>query len=131
MELESRLNSGASWFYWIAVLSFLNSVIVLSGNDWYFVVGLGITQIIDVVIGSRTALIFDTIVATVLITFGILAKNRNNWSFVAGMILYGLDAVLLLSFNNYLSFCFHMFALLGIYEGLKASIKLGEYEKVI
>lgn len=46
-----------------------------------------------------------------------------------GMILYGLDTMLLLAFSDYLSFDFHIFALFGIYGGLKASIKLGEYEK--
>lgn len=51
LELETRLNSGAGWFYWIAGLSLLNSIIMLSGSDLYFVIGLGITQIIDVFIG--------------------------------------------------------------------------------
>jgi hypothetical protein len=128
LELESRLNLGAGWFYWIAVLSLLNSFIMLSGSDWYFVIGLGITQIIDAVIGSRTAFLFDMIVASLLIMFGYMAKNRNNWSFAVGMVLYGLDGILVLALSDYLSFGFHIFVLLGIYGGLKASIKLGEYE---
>jgi hypothetical protein len=131
LELESRLNSGAGWFYWIAGLSLLNSIIMLSGSDWYFVIGLGITQVIDAVIGSGTALIFDMIVVSLLVVFGTLAKNRNNWIFIVGMILYGLDGILVLVFSDYLSFGFHIFALFGIYGGLKASIKLGEYEQFV
>ena len=44
---EALLKSGASWFYWIAGLSLINSFIALSGSDYGFILGLGITRIID------------------------------------------------------------------------------------
>jgi len=44
-ELHGRALSGANWFFWIAALSIVNSVIFLSGADLAFVVGLGVTQI--------------------------------------------------------------------------------------
>lgn len=131
LELESKLKSGTSWFYWIAGLSLINSVIMLSGNDWYFVIGLGITQLIDAVIGSGSALIIDAVVAGVLIYFGRMAKDGKNWAFIVGMVLYGLDAVLLLVFSDYLSFVFHILALFGIYGGLQASLKLEKYEQLV
>src|SRR5688572_28411552 len=46
-HLEMRLKSGASWFYWIAGLSIINSIAALSGAGWGFIVGLGVTQIVD------------------------------------------------------------------------------------
>lgn len=50
MELDldrkmKRIRKGASWFYWIALLSFINSVIMFSGGNTTIVFGLGITQI--------------------------------------------------------------------------------------
>lgn len=124
MELEGRLNSGADWFIWIAVLSLINSIVMLSGNEWGFLIGLGITQIIDAVVGSGAAFILDVIVACVFIAFGIYAKKRYNGVFIAGMILYGLDGLLFLSVSEYLSFGFHIFALFGIYGGLSASMQM-------
>ena len=43
----AQLKSGASWFYWIAGLSLINSISAASGSSWRFIVGLGITQIFD------------------------------------------------------------------------------------
>ena len=48
-QLETQHASGANWFYWIAGLSVINSVIILAGGGWGFVVGLGITQFIDAI----------------------------------------------------------------------------------
>ena len=124
MEIESRLNSGAGWFFWIAGLSLINSIIVLLGSDWYFVIGLAYTQIIDEIIGSGISFFFDLIVAGIFVFFGIFAKKRNIWSFVVGMILYGLDGLVFLLVGEYLSFGFHIFALYFIYGGLNASRQL-------
>ncbi len=46
-QFEAQLKSGASWFYWIAGLSAVNTISALSGSNWRFMFGLGITQIID------------------------------------------------------------------------------------
>src|ERR1044071_6443875 len=42
--LEKQLKGGGSWFYWIAGLSLVNSVLALSGSETRFILGLGITQ---------------------------------------------------------------------------------------
>ena len=44
-QLHARGTSGAGWFFWIAALSLINSIILLSGGDRHFVVGLGVTSI--------------------------------------------------------------------------------------
>lgn len=127
-KLEEQLNSGANWFYWIAVLSLVNSVIILSGSDRYFIIGLATTLMTDLVINSWFALVFDVIVAGVLIAFGIFAKKGKSGIFVVGMTLYGLDAMLYIAFDDYLSFAFHLLALYGIYRGLNASMKLKKFD---
>src|SRR5881394_752088 len=35
----SHLKSGASWFYWIAALSLINSISAASGSSWRFIIG--------------------------------------------------------------------------------------------
>lgn len=134
IKIESQLNSGADWFFWIAGLSLINSIIILSGSDWGFIIGLGTTQIIDGIaiydgtIDKSFAFILDVIVASVFIVFGIFARKRNNWSFITGMILYGLDGLLFFIVNDYLGIGFHIFALYCIYGGLKANGQLSKME---
>ena len=41
------IKRSAGWFDWIAALSVVNSVISLFNGNWTFVLGLGITQVID------------------------------------------------------------------------------------
>ena len=49
MMTESRLKKGAGWFFWIAGLSILNSIIGLTGGGVNFILGLGLSQIIDAI----------------------------------------------------------------------------------
>ncbi|MCK4829211.1 hypothetical protein KA005_76515, partial [bacterium] len=47
VKFEKQLKSGANWFFWIAGLSLVNTIVFLFDGSIYFVVGLGITQIVD------------------------------------------------------------------------------------
>jgi hypothetical protein len=47
-KLEGEMRRGINWFFWIAALSLVNFVILRFGSDRSFVIGLGITQLIDV-----------------------------------------------------------------------------------
>src|SRR5687768_15737378 len=47
--MEHNGRSGANWFYWVAGLSLVNSAIQHGGGDTYFVVGLGMTLVVDVI----------------------------------------------------------------------------------
>src|SRR5947207_443451 len=51
-ELFSRGNNGAAWFYWIAALSVVNTVIVLAEGGRRFALGLVVTMISDAVAAS-------------------------------------------------------------------------------
>lgn len=139
LELEKRMLSGANWFFWIAVLSLINSVILLSSGQWSFLAGLGITQIIDALAtqisaagGSGAtiiALIMDITVAGFFVFFGLMARKRQGWAFIVGMVLYGLDGLLFLLAQSWLSIAFHLFALYGIYQGLRALNRLKATEE--
>jgi hypothetical protein len=135
-KLEQQHHQGASWFFWIAGLSLVNSFIILSGNEWSFIVGLGITQVFDafaVVLSAElgnaamlVALVLDLLVAAVFVGFGIFARRGVQAVYVAGMILYALDGAIFLLVQDWLSIGFHVFALFCIYGGFKANRKLTE-----
>jgi len=126
---EQRAKKSGSWFYWIAGLSLLNSLIMVSGSDWHFLVGLGITEVFDVVgrrlggPGSAVALVFGIGIAGTFAMFGYFASTMRLWAFVAGMILYALDGILLFSFSDYFSVAFHGLALYYLFLGMVATRK--------
>ena len=64
LQLEQRVRSGASWFYWIAGLSIINSIIQLSGGNWHFIFGLGITSIVDALAANlgKTGVVLDLVI---------------------------------------------------------------------
>jgi hypothetical protein len=132
-QLEKRFRSGTSWFYWIAGLSIVNSLVVHLQGEWAFVIGLGITQIIDVIaidaIGKfpenaaviRTvALVIGVFIAGLFILFGALAHKRHDWAFITGIVLYVLDALLFLLIGDWLGLGFHGLALYFLFSGYSA-----------
>jgi hypothetical protein len=101
-RLTWRMLGGANWFFWIAGLSMLNSILGLLKIDLHFTLGLWATQFFDAW-GSKIggpgpvfALIFDVTAVGLLLVVGLLARQGQGWIFVLGLGLYLLDTLLLL-----------------------------------
>ena len=125
--LEKQLKGGGSWFYWIAGLSLVNSVMALAGSTTRFVLGLGVTQIFDGLgqgfgsgAGLAVAVVLDLLVAAMFVFFGVFANKRHTWSFIVGMTLYALDGLLFLIGPDWLGVGFHVFVLFCLFRGFKA-----------
>ena len=92
----------------------------------HFIVGLGVTQIVDAVAGQvggaglAVGLVINVIVAAACVAFGVLGNQRKGWAIWMGMTLYALDGLLLLLFQDWLSVAFHGYALFRIYQGMGA-----------
>jgi hypothetical protein len=142
LRLENRFKGGVSWFYWIAGASIINSIIVLFNYDWIFILGLGLTQIIDwfaygmaLELDSNVgtvvriiALVISLAIACIFILCGVLARKRRRWAFILGMVLYALDSLIMLALQVWLGFGFHMLALFGLFSGWKALQQLEKLE---
>jgi hypothetical protein len=143
LALENHIKGGISWFFWIAGLSILNSIIFFAGSSITFVVGLGITQFID---GFIFALIkevspeagtvfriigfgLDFLFAGLFLACGMLGRKKLRWAVIVGMVLYGLDGLISLAFGDWLSTIFHILALYGLWRGQKAMNELALLEK--
>lgn len=138
-ELVQAGDTGANWFYWVAGLSLVNSAIGLFGGGMYFVVGLAVTLIVDG-IGAGVAseapeasmvikvvtVGFDLFVAAVLCGFGFLSRKRILPIFAIGMVLYLLDGLIFLAFQDWMSAAFHAFALYSMGNGFMAYRKLNQ-----
>lgn len=139
MRAEGQLKSAAGWFYWVAGLSLVNSIALLVGGNLNFLVGLGITQLVDgiaaelaVDFGSMiqlAAFVINVGIAGLFVLFGILGGKRHTWAFVVGMGLYALDGLLFLLVSDILSIGFHIFVLFWLFGGPRAIKKLNEIEK--
>jgi len=138
-EAESAFHTGANWFYWIAALSIVNSIVILVGSEWGFVLGLAITQVFDSIalaataetesqgisIGVRVAVFcLDLVVALVFVLFGWLTNRRHGWAFIVGMIIYAMDGLIFLLVQDWLGLGFHGFALFCIFGGYSSLRKL-------
>lgn len=127
MVAAARARAGAKWFYWIAGLSMINSIVVITGGNFHFVVGLGVTSVVDAFAkrlgsaGSVLDIIINGFVAGVFVLFGTFAIKLQKWAFLVGMTLYGLDGLLLLGVRDLLSVGFHAYALYAIYRGYTAA----------
>jgi len=138
LKLIKQLKNGANWFFWIAGLSLVNTIVFLFDGSMYFVVGLGITQIVDgvfYVLGTEinsdlglffqiVGLVINLVLLGALVFFGFKARKQKKWAFITGLILYGLDVLILIWVGDLFSILFHALALFGFYQGLKAAGKL-------
>jgi len=129
--LEKQLKGGGSWFYWIAGLSLVNSVLALSGSGTRFILGLGITQIFDELAqgmgsgaGRAVGVVLDLLAAAVFVFFGVFANKRHTWSFIVGMALYALDGLIYVIAQEWLGVGFHAFVLFCLFRGFKACREL-------
>ena len=101
-SLQATVKSGANWFYWIAGLSLVNTVAALSGANFAFGLGLGLTQVFDAFASQITGvvkalpLIIDFVAIGVFAVFGYFGGKGQLWAVVTGTLLYVLDGLLLL-----------------------------------
>src|ERR1051325_166486 len=131
---EDRARSGARWFYWIAALSLITSVIALAGGRWGFFSSLGVTQLLDAVANGLAArwggsvkvvaFVFDLLAAGLFALIGYFAERFHTWVFVAGMSLYLLDALVFVLVGHWLGLAFHAYVLYSIFTGYKACARL-------
>jgi uncharacterized integral membrane protein len=126
------VRAGANWFIWIAGLSLINTVLYLAGSNWSFFLGLGATQFSDAfgkdiitgTTGQVLALVADIVIAGIFVGLGFVSRNAAQWSFIVGMLLLVLDALLLVWVTDWAAVAFHGLALFFIGRGFQAARRL-------
>lgn len=138
LKLNSKLDEhlkaikgGANWFYWIAGLSIINTLIIFFNGDVNFIVGLGLTQIVDAIFYDSPnafkilGLFVNLMIAGIFAIIGFFANKKSKTAFIIGIILYLIDGLLFLYVQDYLGVGFHTFVLFMIVGGF-GNIKLAE-----
>ncbi len=135
LRAEQIVKNGAGWFLAIAGLSIINSVLTMSGANFHFIFGLGITEIVDAVgrqsgtTGSALSLVVNLFIAGVFLLFWNFARRGEKWAFLVGMGLYAVDGLILVPFKDFLGVAFHAYALFRIYNGMKGVPVLEELRR--
>ena len=115
----AAVKRGANWFYWIAALSLVNTVAMISGGHFHFLLGLGITDV-TAALGAQVrglAFFIDVLVLGFFAMCGYYAGKGHKWAFLMGMTFYLLDGGITMLGQDWLSFAFHIYALLCIWRG--------------
>ena len=127
--LERRRRSGARWFFWVAALSIVNSAAALGGQQWRFIIGLGITQLADGLAarGGHGVPIVAAIDAAFVGGFALLGRfalRGKRWAFVIGAIFYALDGLIFVAARDWVGAAFHAFVVVMTLRGLDAARRL-------
>jgi hypothetical protein len=140
-ELAKTYKNGSNWFYWLAGLTIVTSLIAFGGGGIRFLLSLGVTQIIDgiaaglaVELGSGTkavALVLDLIVSGIFVLFGYLSNQKQIWAYVIGMVLFLFDGLLSLVVGDLIGVAAHAFVLYFLIRGFLAGRQLLELEKAM
>jgi GYF domain 2 len=126
----AQISGRASWFYWIAGLSLINSIISLTGGQWRFIFGLGVTEIFDAIgkgmggAGPAVALILDLMAAGLFVLLGVFSTKGHMWAFIVGIVLFLIDAAIVLFFQQWLSAAVHAYVLFRLFQGMMATREL-------
>ncbi|HEX4389247.1 MAG TPA: hypothetical protein VH109_11530 [Steroidobacteraceae bacterium] len=119
-DAERTVRRAGSWFFWVAALSVVNSVAAATNMNFRMLLGLGITQALDVLLpaGQAVQLVLLALVLGFFVLVGYLATRRLSlpW-YLAGMIVYGVDALLCVWIGDWAAVAFHGFVLYMLWGG--------------
>ena len=118
-ELAQRLPgfiSGARWFWWIAGLSAVNVACDLAHANVNFVLGLAFTLLAHGAFAANigVALVIDALFIGGFWFIGQQAQKGRTWAFAAGVVVYLLDGLIYLKYQDWMPVAFHALALFYI-----------------
>lgn len=136
MAANPSIGSAAKWFWWIAALSLINTVLIHSGSDTSFLAGLGFTLVIDSFFQGYPviAIAVDTLAIGFFFVMGLMALRGHRWAFLLGGVLYAFDALIFIPLQAWLAVAFHGWALFSLWHGgmlLHRTIKAQQAESLV
>ncbi len=131
------MKSGADWFLWIAGLSVVNVVSIMSGSGFGFIIALAVTNEINRfcfklsessgAIGTAAfgiSVVLNLLAIGLFVMFGLFARKGHIWAFIAGIVFYVVDALLCVLGGQWLMLAFHAWALFSIVLGMRSALAI-------
>lgn len=128
-QSDPTILSDANWLWWIAALSLVNTVLIHSGSDTSFAIGLGFTLVVDAMFQGMKFVAFaiDLVAIGAIFALGWFARRGQLWAFITGAILYSIDALIYLPLKLWIAVGFHVLAVVFLVRGaknLRAALKV-------
>ena len=140
-QLTQQAQNGAKNFYWIAALSVVNSLITAFGGNFYLVMGMAVTLVVDYIavavaedvpemkmVITLVAIGISLILSGITAVFGFFAIKGKSWAYIIGMVFYGIDTLIMLVLQDWVGFAFHLFFMYALFTGLRALLQLKKLE---
>lgn len=137
LRLHQEIKSGASWFYFIAALTAVNTVVTFAGGSLSFILALGVTQVIDSALSGAeqglrlVGLLLNLAICAGIGLCGFFGNRHNQTAFVAGMVAYALDSAIFVMGQDWLGAGLHGVGLFFMFKGFLALRKFVERNGVI
>jgi hypothetical protein len=125
--VDPAVQSAARWFWWIAGLSLVNTVLFYSGSDINFVLGLGMTTLANLLFADQVPMAV-AISALTIGFYGLVggqAVQGRLWAFYVGVVVYAADALIYMQVGDWMSVAFHAVAIFYIARGIMRARELG------
>ncbi|MEK8033125.1 hypothetical protein AACH06_20055 [Ideonella sp. DXS29W] len=117
---DVQVQRAARWFWWIAGLSLVNTLLFQSGQDTSFALGLGITTLSNVLFADEPAMAIS-LSAVAIGFFGLVgwqASQARFWAFCIGLAVYVGDAFIVWQLDDWVALAFHGVVIFFITQGL-------------
>src|SRR5258707_780402 len=134
-EITATLHKGANWLFLIGGLSVVNTVSLISGSQWVFLGGLGVTEFAAAIAmqlgtkGQLIGLLVNLWAIAFFVCLGAFARKGQKWAFFTGMVLYAADAVVFFFLQQWIMLFFHGFFFFRLYRGFSSCSELHAFEK--
>ena len=69
-------------------------------------------------------LVLDLVAAGIFVLFGVFAHKRHAWAFIVGMLLFALDGLVMLLFQDWVGMALHGVVLFFLFRGFQACRQL-------
>lgn len=125
--VDTAVQSAARWFWWIAGLSLVNTVLFYTGSTVNFVLGLGMTTLANLLFVDQVplALALSTLTIGFYVLVGWQAVQGRLWAFYIGLVVYAADALIYMRVDDWMSVAFHGVAIFYIARGVVRARELG------
>lgn len=128
-EENKIIDRSSWWFFTVAGLSLLNTILFHLGINVTFVFGLSITRIFDILASSPGLLkpelwelfFLHFIILGAVVSLGLIARKGNTYAFLAGIFFFLLDTLLTLIYRDFIEVFFHCIVLYNFCIGYRSS----------
>lgn len=125
---REAISRGGSWFYWLAGLSLVNTILNASGASIVMIFGLGASLLLNALgdafglAGQIVAYSLEFLLLAFYCAMGVLACRGHGWAFALGIAAYAADALITLALQDWLMAAVHGYVLFQLVQGLRASL---------